>query len=305
MPRQGRQRAEKSPHHIMCRSIDELLMFNTEEDKEKYLALIKASSKIHRIEILSYCLMDNHIHLLVHPRGGDISKFMQAINNPYAKYYNRIYERKGHLFADRFKNIVVKDLNQLLRNSAYIHNNAKDLLYKGYKSIEDYPYSSIKDYTQTGGGRGLAKPNYIFSCLGGGWIKAQNNYKVLLELQSQGSEKFEKTLEDQFTRVNYETDRKTILRQIDIEKVILTLAKILNISNKSALHVKYQKQYWKFKALVAISLRIYCGISLSEMTKIFMNHTSASIGRYAKEGFAVLEADETLYDKIEGALTIA
>lgn len=302
MPRQSRQRAEKSPHHIMCRSIDELLMFTNGEDKEKYLALLKASAKIYRIEILSYCLMDNHVHLLVHPRGGDISKFMQAVNNPYAKYYNRTYGRKGHLFADRFKNIVVKDLNQLLRNSTYIHNNAKDLLYKGYKSIEDYPYSSIKDYTQTGEGRGLAKPNYIFSCLGGGWLKAQNDYKVLLELQSQGREKFEKILEEQFIRVNYETDRKTILRNADIESVISALAKVFEIRNKSALYVKYQKQYRKYKALVAICLRIYCDLSLSDMTEIFRNHTSASIGRFAKEGFAELEADETLYDKIEAIL---
>lgn len=117
MPRQGRERAIKSPHHIMCRSIDEILMFNNDQDKEIYLALMKSSSKIYRIELLSYCLMDNHVHILVHPRGGDISKFMQAINNPYAKYYNRTNGRKGHMFAERFKNVVVKDLNQLLRNS--------------------------------------------------------------------------------------------------------------------------------------------------------------------------------------------
>lgn len=304
MPRQGRKRAEKSPHHIMCKSIDELLMFNNDKDKEVYLNLISASAKVHRIEILSYCLMDNHVHLLVHPRGGDISKFMHGINNPYAKYYNRINGRKGHLFAERFKNIVVNDLNQLLRNSTYIHNNPKDLLYKGYKSIEDYPYSSIKDYTQTGSGRGLAKPNYIFSCLSGGWQNAQNIYKVLLEQQSQGRETFETTLDQMFTRVNYETDKKTILREAATETVITALAKFFNITNKSALYLKHQKQYRKYKALVAICLKIYCGLTLSEMTEVFKNHTSASIGRYAKEGFDELEADEALYDKIEALLII-
>ena len=125
--------------------------------------------------------MDNHAHILIHPRGGDISKFMHAINNPYAKYYNRVNGRRGHVFSERFKNIVVKDLKQLLRNSTYIHNNAKDLLYKGYEGIKAYPYSSIKDYTKPGEGRGLAQATYTFEEMGGSSTQVINDYKILLE----------------------------------------------------------------------------------------------------------------------------
>lgn len=304
MPRQGRKREKKWPHHIISRSIDELLLYNDEADKENYLKLILASANMYRIEILAYCLMDTHVHLLIHPRGGDISKFMHAINNPYAKYYNRTHGRRGHLFAERFKNIVVMDLNQLLRNSTYIHNNAKDLLHKGYKSIEDYPYSSIKDYTQPGQGRGVAKPNLIFSRLNGGWTQAQNHYKVLLNIQSRGKEDFEQVMEKDFTRVDYMTDKKTHLRGAEAETVVKALAKYMEISNGSALFIKYEMKYRKYKALVAICLRIFCDMSLSDMTKIFKNHTSSAIGALAREGFAELEADQTLYDKIEGIIAI-
>lgn len=304
MPRQARNREKNQPHHIICRSMDELLLFNTDEDKEYYLTLIIAAVKIYRIEVLSYCLMDTHAHILVHPRKGDISKFMHAINNPYAKYYNRINRRRGHLFSERFKNIIVKDLNQLLRNSTYIHNNPKDLLYKGYRSIEDYPFSSIKDFTQAGEGRKIAKPAYIFSQMGGTYTQARNHYKVLLEIQSQGREAFEKELIEGFNNSHYESDKKVILRDVCVEKVIKCIGEIMHIDNKRALHLKYQKVYSRYKSVVASCLRMYCDMTLSEMTSIFINHTSATIGVYARNGFMELEGNTALSDKIEVALLI-
>ena len=69
--------------------------------------------------------------MLVYPQGSDIAKFMRNNNNPYAKYYNRTYERRGHLFGEGYKNIVIRDEVQLQRTSTYIHNNAKDLLWQG------------------------------------------------------------------------------------------------------------------------------------------------------------------------------
>ena len=302
MPRKARNREKNQPHHIICRSIDELLLFNTDEDKEYYLNLTKVSALVNRIEILAYCLMDTHVHILVHPRKGDISKFMHAINNTYAKYYNRTNSRRGHLFSERFKNIVVTNLHQLLRNSTYIHNNAKDLLYKGYSSIKDYPYSSINDYTNPGHGRGLAKPDYIFNLMGGVRVEVVNNYKVLLEIQSQGQEAFEKSLSYDFKKVDYITDKKKIRRDLSVESVIKTISQLFNINHINILHIKHQKKYSKYKALTAICLRIYCDLSLSDMTKIFKNHTSATIGAYARAGFLQIESDCAMYKKIESAL---
>ena len=129
MPRKARRKEKNLPHHIMSRSIPELNLFQCDDDKEHYLSLLKTSAKVHRVDVLAYCLMDNHVHILVHPQGGDISKFMKNVNNPYARYYNRLYERRGHLYGERFKNIVIEDEVQLLRTSTYIHNNPKNLLW--------------------------------------------------------------------------------------------------------------------------------------------------------------------------------
>lgn len=298
MSRKARRRDKKFPHHIMSRSIQELNLFNCNEDKEQYLKFISLASKVYQIEVLAYCLMDNHVHILVHPRGGNISKFMKAINNPYARYYNRINGRRGHLFGERFKNIVIKDESHLLRTSTYIHNNGKDLLYQGYGGIEDYPYSSIKDYINPKQGRGIARANHIYSVMGGGWHKATNDYMGLLEIQSQGKEAFEREMEKAFNRGSYEVDESESVRSVDAEKVITVLARLLNVDNTNVRHFKYKKEYRQFKGLLAICLRIFCDMSLSQMTEHFMNHTPATIGILAREGIEVLWGEEAMFNQI-------
>ncbi len=59
----------------MSRSIPELDLFTSNEDKEIYLSLIKASADTYQVKVLAYCHMDNHVHMLIHPSGGDIAKF--------------------------------------------------------------------------------------------------------------------------------------------------------------------------------------------------------------------------------------
>ena len=298
MSRKARRRDKHSPHHIMSRSIPELNLFNCEEDKEQYLKYMKLSAKIYQIEVLAYCIMDTHVHILVHPRGGNISKFMKAINNPYAKYYNRVNGRRGHLFAERFKNIIITDDVQLLRTSTYIHNNPKDLLYQGYEGIEDYPYSSIKDYIRPNKGRGIAMPDYIFSFMGGERLKTINDYRTLLEIQSQGKEVFEEEMEKAFKVGSYKVDESKIVRDADVEKVISSLGKLLNVVNTNVRHFKYNKEYRKYKGILAISLRVFCDMSLTEMTKHFMNHTPATIGILAREGSESLLGDAALFDQL-------
>lgn len=304
MPRSARKRAKKQPHHIMSRSIPELDLFTCNDDKDFYLNLMKASSRIHGVAVLSYCLMDNHMHLLVHPQGGDIAKFMRTINNPYAKYYNRTYKRRGHLFGDRYKNIVIEDEVQLLRTSTYIHNNAKDLLWQGYRSIEDYPYSSIKDYIRPNQGRGIVDTSYIFNFMSGEDATVRNHYMVLLELQCQGHEAFEREMEEAFRKGAYTSDKKSVIRNRSPREVIHVLANLLHVNNPEIRHIKYFRQHKQFKYLTAICLRIFCDMSLSDMTKEFRGHTSSTIGIYSRKGIELLNEDHALFDKILASMAL-
>lgn len=111
------------------------------------------------VEVLAFCIMPNHLHLLVKQlRDGGITKFMRKLGAGYGRYFNKKYNRKGYVFQNRFVSVHIKDDNQLKIVFAYIHGNPISLLEpkwkeKGIKNlekvikfIENYKWSSYQDY---------------------------------------------------------------------------------------------------------------------------------------------------------------
>jgi REP element-mobilizing transposase RayT len=145
MPRMARVKTYDSIFHIICRSISEVNLFKTNEDKLKYISLIKKYQKVHSFIVYGYCLMDNHLHMIIDANGADISAVMHSINFSYAQYFNGTHKRHGHLFQDRFKSKIIDNDLYLFVASAYIHKNAMDII--TYKNCpEKYEFSSLGVY---------------------------------------------------------------------------------------------------------------------------------------------------------------
>ena len=106
--------------------------------------------KKYRVEIICYCLMPNHIHLLLKQAIDEgISRFMSDLTNSYTRYFNTKNKRKGPLFEGKFRAIRVETDEQLLHLSRYIHLNPySSYVVKDFKKLEDYPYSSFQEYIQ-------------------------------------------------------------------------------------------------------------------------------------------------------------
>jgi putative transposase len=98
------------------------------------------------VELISFALMPNHFHLILHELEKDgISRFMQRILNAYAKYFNAKYDKVGHLFQGPYKAVHIENNEQLLYLSTYIHRNPREI--KDWRNREaDYPWSSYQDY---------------------------------------------------------------------------------------------------------------------------------------------------------------
>ncbi len=142
MSRTFRLKSEESIYHIMCKSITEVNLFKDDDDKKKYLYFIKKYKTLYNFKLYGYCLMDNHLHLIIDANGSDISKVMHGINFSYAMYFNKKHERQGHLFRDRFKSIIVDNETYLKTLSLYIHNNPTAI--GEYKNCpEKYAFSSL------------------------------------------------------------------------------------------------------------------------------------------------------------------
>ena len=145
MPRKSREKHNRAIYHIMCRSISEILLFRDNDDKFYYLSLLKKNTDKYKCSIYAYCLMDNHLHLHLDPKGYDISKFMHSINTAYVLYYNKKYKRHGHVLQERFQSRILDSDRYNLAVSAYIHNNPKNIeVYTGRE--EEYKYSSYGIY---------------------------------------------------------------------------------------------------------------------------------------------------------------
>ena len=120
-------RSQLSPHtyfQICVRGNNGQKIFEDEQDRLRYLSLIEKYRRYRNLQCFAFCLMDNHAHMLfLTPSTQVLSKTMHAIQVAYAMYFNRKYERRGHLFQDRFSSWVVKDENHLLSTKEYIENN--------------------------------------------------------------------------------------------------------------------------------------------------------------------------------------
>lgn len=127
------------------------------EDPKKDLANFKGRTFVrrsfyNRVELLAYCLMPNHFHLLIKQKeANDISEFMKCLATSYSMYFNDRHDRVGCLFQGRYKAVLVNGDEQLLHLSRYIHTNPlgkSSHIDKGpsFVSLEGYDYSSYQDY---------------------------------------------------------------------------------------------------------------------------------------------------------------
>ena len=154
MPRLPRIYIEGSVYFITCRAEHDQDIFQQERDYKMFLELLKKYQEQYDIKIFAYVLMPDHLHLLVEmtapAKGGapvrsqEISDFMHNLNNAYTKYYNSAYDRKGHLFRERFKAAIVEKENYLLKMSVYLHLNPQKLNFTS--DARTYPYSSYPLY---------------------------------------------------------------------------------------------------------------------------------------------------------------
>lgn len=112
-----------------------------------YLKKINAI-KTFRVVILAYCLMPTHFHFLIkQTKDKGISRYMADIINSFTRYFNIRIERKGPVFLSDFKSVQINNEAQFMHVSRYIHLNPYNGgIVKNYEELQNYPWSSLKDY---------------------------------------------------------------------------------------------------------------------------------------------------------------
>ena len=148
--------AEDSYYHVYNRGVNKELIFKDDLDYEYFLGLFKqrlsrepARDRTRRpvahfyqkVELVAYCLMPNHYHLLLYLKDKDgIERLMRSVMTAYSGYFNRRHGRVGKLFQNHFLASRISSDAHLMQVSWYIHSNALDI----GRSVTSYPYSSIR-----------------------------------------------------------------------------------------------------------------------------------------------------------------
>ncbi len=123
MPRPPRESPPGSIHHVMARGNWGQDIFKSPGDWPVFLHILAKTKRIYPFELFAYCLMSNHVHLLVRIQNISLSRIMHRMLTIYARYINRHAERSGHLFQDRFKSVLCRSDAQFLGLLRYIHLN--------------------------------------------------------------------------------------------------------------------------------------------------------------------------------------
>ena len=159
MARQARQVSGTGIYHVMMRGINRQNIFEDEEDYKRFRELLfqmvypiddTGKDIPARCTFYAYCMMSNHVHLLIRETAENLSDVIKRIGVSYAQYFNKKYVHFGHLFQDRFKSEPVNDDSYFFTVLRYIHQNPLAAGIVG--NVESYPWSSWGEYERAGNG---------------------------------------------------------------------------------------------------------------------------------------------------------
>ena len=144
MPSRPREISSLGIYHVVYRGVNKQQIFEDEDDYGKFLTVLHKYQSICGYKIIAYCLMSNHIHLLIKPGKIPLARIFQRVIPSFVYWYNKKYERVGNLFQSRFRSSAVNNISQLLTVIRYIHQNPIKAAICDHPS--QYRYSSYKKY---------------------------------------------------------------------------------------------------------------------------------------------------------------
>ena len=131
-------------YHITSRGNERKAVFKSRQDRIRFLEYLCSASERYDAAVHTYCLMDNHYHLLLETPSGNLPQIMRHINGAYTTYFNVKRSRSGHLFQGRYKSILVEKDEYAKELSRYIHLNP--VRANMVSAPEIYAWSSYRQY---------------------------------------------------------------------------------------------------------------------------------------------------------------
>ena len=146
MARQARKISTTDFYHVIMRGNNKSYIFKLNAYKTYFLEQLRIIAKEDHVEIAAWCLMDNHVHLVVKITPEEMAIFFKRINRRFAMYHHRKEKSVGHVFENRYKSEVIESDASLLNVIRYVHNNPVKA--KMVNEPSAYKWSSYNDYVK-------------------------------------------------------------------------------------------------------------------------------------------------------------
>lgn len=160
MPTAKRQIYDGAIYHIIQKGNNSQQLFKVIDDYQRFIALIKKYKDKYSFELYNYCLMNNHVHLLMKVfKKEELAKLTQGIFQSYRFYFKQKYQYTGYLYQGRYKSKIIEKDEYLLECARYIETNP--LRAKLVKTLKDYKWSSYTFYAY-GQKNTLLTPNPLY-----------------------------------------------------------------------------------------------------------------------------------------------
>jgi putative transposase len=167
-------------HHVFARGNARQAIYLDDDDRRRYLVLLGKAVLRHRWKCLAYCLMHNHVHLLIETPAANLGRGMQWLHSLYADGFNDRYDRPGHVFQGRFGSVRMKSDAQMLMVARYIARNPVE---GGLCADPDeWPWSSHAAARDRAGPAWLDTPR-LLEFFGAGGGDSLRRYETFVELR--------------------------------------------------------------------------------------------------------------------------
>lgn len=236
MPRTAREKSKTGIYHVILRGINRQTIFEDDEDAAKFIQTLEKYRKKSGFVLYAYCLMGNHVHLLIKEEEEDLGTSIKRIGASYVYWYNWKYERYGHLFQDRYKSENVENDKYFLAVLRYIHQNPLKAELVG--ELADYTWSSFGEYI---GKVKLVDKGYVLKLFSNNWLKAIEGFKEFHAIEGQ--------------EICLDIDEKKKWKDSDAIELIKNICQVASCKEVQKLDKKDQSQYFKLLHKEGLSAR--------------------------------------------------
>ena len=240
MARVARLVSDSGYYHVMARGNNKEMIFKNPSEKQYYLDELEQAIEEGSLTLLSYCIMDNHIHLLINSDIDSMADAFRRINLKFALRYNKKYKQAGHVFQGRYKSEVVNTDQYLLSVIRYIHNNPvkAGIVFKA----ENYKWSSYRDYLNNG--NSLVDSNekeMIMNMLGGSIDQFQRFHlkddmleflEIKEDLEVEREIKARKILKDYCDKYKVKDIKQLCNNKDAIDEIVIDLLQLSKLSHR-------------------------------------------------------------------------